>query len=161
MCSRCQLLNAVALLFGVLPFSLSLWPAESLSFAGLSPRTTVEAAKKRYPRSSFRDRHVYISEEDSHDHIYGLDLADSGNARVRIWFERHRREHHQYPRCEQVVAVITKQYGQPAVVQEFDEERCRNRRLIWRHSEEELSLLCFRMGRQPFFAADLTITSGQ
>jgi hypothetical protein len=54
-----------------------------------------------------------------------------------------------------------KQYGEPAGVQEFNEERSRNRRLIWRRSEEELSLLCVRMGRQPFFAADLTITSGQ
>jgi hypothetical protein len=56
-----------------------------LSFAGLSPRTTVEAAKKRYARSSFLDRHVSISEEDSHDHTCGLDLANSGDACVRIW----------------------------------------------------------------------------
>ena len=44
-------------------------------------------------------------------------------------------------------------------MQEFDEERSRNRRLIWRRGEEELSLLCFRMGRQALLAAELTITS--
>jgi hypothetical protein len=96
-----------------------------LSFAGLSPRTTVEAAKKREPRSSFLDRHVSISEEDSHDHIYGLDLANSDDARVRIWFPRRQREHHEYPRCEQVAAVMKNQYGEPTAVQEFDEEPSR------------------------------------
>jgi hypothetical protein len=62
-----------------------------LSFAGLSPRTTVEA----------------------------------GDARVRIWFERRQREHHEYPRCEQVAAVMKNQYGEPTAVQEFDEEPSR------------------------------------
>jgi hypothetical protein len=73
----------------------------------------------------FVDRHVSISEEDSHDHIYGLDLANSDDARVRIWFPRRQREHHEYPRCEQVAAVMKNQYGEPTAVQEFDEEPSR------------------------------------
>jgi hypothetical protein len=155
--SRSRLFAAVALMVG----TIRLTPAESLHFAGLSPRTTMQEAQKRYPRSSFTGRHVYVSEADSHDHIYGIDLPGTGEPRVRVLFERWRRGHNDYPRCEQVAAVIKKQYGEPAVLQEFDEERSRNRRLIWRSGEDELSLLCFHMGRRPFFAMQLTITSSR
>jgi len=105
---------------------------------------------------------VYIADADSHDHIYGIDLPAGSEAtrRIRIFFERRGRQRNEYPRCEQVVAVITKQYGKPATVQDFSEEQSWNRRLIWRRGDEDLSLLCFRAGRQPLFAAELTITSG-
>ena len=105
-------------------------------FRGLSRRTTLEAAHKRYPRSIITGRHVYISEAGSHDHIYGIDLPGSGNPSVRIYFEHGGSQRNEYPRCEQVLALIRKRYGEPIVVQEFDEERSRNRRLIWRRGEE-------------------------
>jgi hypothetical protein len=38
---------------------------------------------------------------------------------------RRQREHHEYPRCEQVAAVMKNQYGEPTAVQEFDEEPSR------------------------------------
>jgi len=154
---RRHLLAGIALLLG----AIRVWPAENFAFAGLSPRTTVQEAQKRYSRSLFTGRHVYVSEADSHDHIYGIDLPGSGEPRVRIFFEYRRRDHNEYPRCEQVATAIRRQYGKPANIQEYDEERSRNRRLIWRSGNEELSLLCFQMGRQPLFAAELTITSGQ
>jgi hypothetical protein len=155
------LFATTAFMLPVTALAMLLCSAEGFAFAGLSPRTTMEAARKRYPRSSITGRHVYVSEVDSHDHIYGIDLPRSGDPRVRISFERRGRQRHDYPRCQQVIALITKQYGEPAVVQKFDEERSRNRRLIWRRGEDNLSLLCFRMGDQPFFAAELTITSGR
>jgi hypothetical protein len=156
-----RLSGASALLMGVMALTWPLLAAESFAFARLSLQTTLEAAQKRYPHSSITGGHVYVSEADSHDHIYGIDLPGTGNPRLRIFFERRGRQRHDYPRCEQIAAAIRQQYGEPAVVQEFDEERSRNRRLIWRRGDEDLSLLCFRMGRQPLYAAELTIMSGQ
>jgi len=136
---------------------------ERLAFAGLSPRTTIEAARQRYPHSSINGGHVYVSEADSHDHIYGIDLPRPGqpSSHIRVFFERRGRERNEYPRCEQVAGIISKQYGRPAAVQEFREERSWNRRLLWRRGEEELSLICFRLVRQPLRAVELTITSSR
>jgi hypothetical protein len=47
-------------------------------------------------------------------------------------------------------------YGKPSAVQEFDEERARNRRFLWRRGDEAPTFICFRFGRQPFSAAELT-----
>ena len=139
-----------------------LWPAESFVFAGLSPRTTLEILQKRYPHSTITGGHVYVSAADSHDHIYGIDLpGGAGSPTIRIFFERRGRKRNEYPRCGEVEAVIKRQYGDPAVVEEFEEEQARNRRLLWRRGKDDLSLLCFQMGRQPLFAAELTITSGR
>jgi hypothetical protein len=158
MCSR-GLYSVLAFVLGLMALAMRIWPAESFTFAGLSRRTDVEAAQKRYPRSTITGRHVHVSEADSHDHIYGIDLPGSGDPSIRIYFERRERQRNEYPRCELVSALISKQYGEPGVAQEFEEERSRNRRLIWRRGAEELSLLCFRMGRQALLAAELTITS--
>jgi hypothetical protein len=149
MLSGRTLLAAVVLALGTLAVGPRLWPAESLAFAGLSPRTTLEAAQQRYPRSTIVGRHVYVSHADSHHHIYGIDLPDAAQpARIRLFFERAVGERREYPLCDETAAVIRKQYGEPARVQEFTEERARNRRLVWRSAGDELSLLCFRRARR-------------
>ncbi len=134
--------------------------AQQFSFAGLSRQTTVEEARKRYPRSSIFGQHINVAEADSHNHIYGIDvgLADAASRQLRLYFERKLRGRNVYPGCNDVAAIIRKQYGEPANIQNFIEERSRNTRLIWSSAGEELSLLCFRIGQQRLMAAELIIT---
>ena len=151
----------MCLTFVVLRPSVRLWPAEDFVFAGLSLRTTIEAAQKRYPNSSIVGRNVYVSDVDSHDHIRGIELPqlDEPAPRIRVFFEQRGAKRNQYPRCEQITAIIKRAYGEPTAVQEFSEGRSRNRRLIWKRGDESLSLLCFQIGRQSRLAAEVAITS--
>jgi hypothetical protein len=105
-------------------------------------------------------QHIYVAERDSHNHIYGISVAagEGSSRQLRLYFERHVRDRNVYPACEEVAATIRKRYGAPTTVQDFAEESSRNRRLIWSHDGEELSLLCFRTGQQRLMAAELTIT---
>jgi hypothetical protein len=57
-----------------------------------------------------------------------------------------------------VLEPLQKKYGAAATTQEFDEERMRNRRYIWRRGDEEMSLLCFSARRPAFAASELTIS---
>ena len=133
---------------------------EGFQFAGLSLHTTIQEAQRRYPRSQVSGRHVYVSDADSHDHIHGIDLPDmTSSSRLTVFFEQTTAKGNAYPLCEAVATPLRARFGAPANVQEFDEERSRNRRLRWRNAREEMSLLCFRQGRQPFSAAELTITA--
>jgi hypothetical protein len=155
--------HRLALLAGVLLWNVlssAIVLAEGFVYSGLSLHTTIEDARKRYPRSSIVGRYVYVSDDDSHDHIHGIELADDGpNRRLKVSFERSRSRRPEYPRCEEVLATIKKQHGEPSTVQEFDEERARTRRFTWRRGDEALSVVCFRFGRRAFSAADLTITT--
>lgn len=131
---------------------------ENFQFAGLSLGTTIQEARTRYPRSEFSGRHVYVSDAESHDDVHAIDLPDTTpNRRLRLFFERTTAKGNSYPACDKVLATLRARYGAPATVQEFDEERSRNRRLIWRKVTEEMSLLCFRQQGQAFSAAELTI----
>jgi hypothetical protein len=132
---------------------------EKFAFRGLSRDTTLEDLRTRYPESSISGRHLHVSEKDSHDHIYGISIPESDPAAPLILlFEKRGPRAATYPRCETVLGSLEKQYGEPARVQEFDEERARNRRFIWWRGGEALSLLCFRLGRPHFSAAELTIS---
>ena len=127
-------------------------------FAGLSLRTTIEEARKRYPRSMILGQHVYVSDAESRDGVHAIDVPDaSPNRSLRLNFERATARGNAYPACDTVLQTLRTQYGAPATVQEFDEERLRNRRLTWRRGAEEMSLLCFRRATQPYSAAELTI----
>jgi hypothetical protein len=55
--------------------------AHGFVFAGLSRRRAVEELKTRYPRSQIVGHHVYVSDADSRDHIYGLTGPGSAIAR--------------------------------------------------------------------------------
>ena len=134
--------------------------ADDFMFAGLSRRTTIEDARKQYRHSAVVGRHIYVAEVDSHNHIYGIDLPSGPgpSGQLRVYFERNLGDRNVYPVCEDVAATIRKQYGEPTNIQDFAEERSRNRRLIWSHPGEELSLLCFRIRPQQLMAAELTIS---
>jgi hypothetical protein len=146
----------IVMLIQVLPTGAV--PGDGFAFAGLSLHTTLQEAEKRYPHSLISGHHVYIADADSHDQIRAIDLPDEGpNRRLRVFFERKTPRGNAYPRCDGVRRVLQEQYGESSTVQEFDEERARNRRFVWRRGDEVLSLRCFRFGRQPFSAAELTI----
>lgn len=133
--------------------------ADHFVFAGLSLQTTIEDARQRYPRSLTVGNYIYVSDHDSHDDIHGIELTtDGSNPRLRLFFERSHPRRPRYPRCAQVLATITTQYGEPARIQEFDVELDRTRRLTWWRGTEALSLVCFRRAGQEFLAAELIIS---
>jgi hypothetical protein len=132
--------------------------ADALVFAGLSRRTTTDDARKLYPHSSIVDHHVYVADSDSHDGIGGIDIPGEGpDRRLRVLFEQRTAHGNVYPLCESALNRLRERYGTPSIVQEFDEERARTRRFIWSLGDEAMSLVCFRTGRKPFSAAELTI----
>lgn len=138
--------------------------AEGFVFAGLGLGTTDGELKARYPRSSMVGNYMYLSEADSHDHIYGIEIPGTGpEGRLRLSFERPREQSGargpRYPSCQHVLSVIQARYGSPARVMEFAEEGSWNRSLVWIKAGETLSLHCFRLGRDAFFAEALTITA--
>jgi hypothetical protein len=129
-------------------------------FAGLTLKTTMAELKQRYPRSTFLDALVYVSEEESHDNISTIALSNSGRMRtIAVTFERHRAGRPTYPPCEQLVTSLTNQYGGPANIVDAQEEQSRNRRFEWKTSGESLTLVCFRLAQQPLYAERLTIAS--
>jgi hypothetical protein len=149
---------SLLVILGGLPSSVTT-AQEGFQFAGLSLRTTIQEAQRRYPRSQVSGRHVYVSDAESHDHIHAIDLPDmTSNPRLTVFFEQTTAKGNAYPSCDALATPLRVRFGAPANIQEFDEERSRNRRLRWRNAREEMSLLCFRQGRQPFSAAELTIT---
>jgi hypothetical protein len=152
---RSRIRHAIAL---VVFLPSGAFPGDGFVFAGLSLRTTLQEVQKRYPHSLISGHHVYVADTDSHDQIRAIDLPDEGpNRRLGVFFERKTPRGNAYPACDQILSVLQRQYGKPSAVQEFDEERARNRRFLWRGGDEALTLLCFRFGRQPFSAAQLTI----
>ena len=134
--------------------------ASVFAFAGLSLNTTMAELKKRYPKSTALDTLVYLSDEESHDHISTVGLSSNGAARtITIAFERQIQGRATYPLCEQMLSRLKEQYGNPANAMDAQEERARNRRYQWKTSTESLTLNCFQLPRQPQYAERLTITS--
>ena len=135
---------------------------ESFTFAGLNLETTMADLKRRYPSSMALDTLVYLSDEESHDHISTIGLSSNSAARtLTITFERRRRGRATYPLCGQSLSRLKESYGSPADVMDAQEERARQRRFKWNTSTESLTLACFQMPRQPLYAERLTITSSR
>ena len=135
---------------------------EPFSFAGLNLKTTMAELKGRYPRSTALDTLVYLSDEESHDHIATIGLTSTGAVRtLTITFERQRGARATYPSCERSLSGLRERYGNPAHIVDAQEERAQNRRFQWNTSTESLTLHCFRMPRQPLYAERLTITSSR
>lgn len=138
--------------------------ADEFAFAGLSIGTTIQELKSRYPNSLMGGNYVYVSEADSHDHIYGIEIpGPNPGGRLRLSFERSRELSHdgnpQYPSCHQVLSIVQARYGTPTRVEEFAEESSWNRRLSWTKGREVLSLHCFRSRQGTLLAEALTITA--
>jgi len=84
--------------------------SRSFVFAGLSLNTTMADLNERYPRSTFVDTLVYVSEQESHDSISTIGLGHDGALHtLAITFERQRAGRLTYPACEQLVSLITNQ----------------------------------------------------
>jgi hypothetical protein len=132
------------------------------SFAGLDLGLTTKDLRVKYPRSSVvGDTLVHLSDTDAHDHISSIALSGSGAAkRLRIFFERNQQTGRPiYPRCEDVLTVLQKRYGSPTNIVDAAEEQALNRRFEWNAARETLTLMCFRMPRQPLYASELNIAS--
>src|SRR5262245_20258278 len=131
---------------------------ESFVFQGLGLHTTIADATRRYPRSSILDHHVYVSDADARNHVYAIDIPSTTSPTLRVFFERTLNGRVEYPRCDDVIETVRKDYGPPAQVVEFDEERVRNRRYSWTGPNATLVVVCVRIERS-FWASDLSISS--
>ena len=152
----------IAVVLALAASSVSEAQTPAFVFAGLSLKTTVAELKQRYPRSTFLDTLVYISNEESHDDISTIRLSNNGRTRtISITFERQRAGSATYPACDNLVALLTNEYGKPANVVDAQEEQSRNRRFEWKTPGESLTLNCFRLPQQPLYAERLTIASGR
>jgi hypothetical protein len=60
-----------------------------LTFVGLGLRRDLATVETRYPRSHRVGHYVYVAPEESHDHVYGIEVPGDGPARrLRVTFER-------------------------------------------------------------------------
>jgi len=152
----------IAAMLALAMWSVSEAQTPAFVFAGLSLKTTVAELKQRYPRSTFLDTLVYVTNEESHDDISTIGLGNNGRIRtIAITFERQRAGRTTYPACDNLVALFTTQHGRPANIVDAQEEQSRNRRFEWKASGESLTLNCFRLPQQPLYAERLTIASGR
>ena len=138
-------------------------PTEPFSFAGLSLKTRMADLQTRYPRSTALETMVYVSTEETHDHISTIGLSSNGVARtLSIAFEREQRDGRAtYPSCKKLLGVLRDRYGTPANVVDAQEEQAHNRRFQWERPGERLTLSCFRMPGQRLYAERLTIASDE
>ena len=119
------------------------------TFAGLGLRSDVATVAARYPRSHRLGNYVYVAPEESHDHIYGIEVpgVESGR-RLRVTFERpagvpSTDGSGRYPTCASVQRRIERTNGSPASIVEFAEEASWRADRVWRRGLEELRLICF------------------
>jgi hypothetical protein len=118
------------------------------SFAGLSRATTQENLRNRYRTSNLVSHYVYVSDADSHDHIYGVEIpSPGGSERFRLSFGRKlgtgSPRRFEYPPCDSILSRLQSAYGKPLEAYEYHEEAMRSRLHRWEQQGEELRLQCF------------------
>jgi uridine kinase len=127
----------------------------ALTFAGLGLRSGVATLEARYPRSQRVGNYVYVAPEESHDHIYGIEVSGvEPGRRLRVTFERpdgvpSPDGSGRYPTCASVQGVIERANGSPASIVEFAEEASWRADRVWRRGLEELRLICFGERNRP------------
>jgi len=123
-------------------------PKPYFSFAGLSRATTQEDLRKRYRTSNLVTQYMDVSDADSHDHIYGIEIpSPGGSQRFRLSFGREIKEgsrrRFDYPACDPILSRLQSAYGQPLESRESNEEAMRTRLHLWEQPGEDLLLQCF------------------
>ncbi len=128
---------------------------DGFAFAGLSLQSDLAALTARYPRSTRVGNHVSIRPEESHDHVYGVEVQGDGpGRRLRILFERPAGVPSpdgtgRYPTCAQVQRTIERTYGSPASIMEFADQSTWREDRLWQRGAEQLRLICFGARGRP------------
>jgi hypothetical protein len=128
---------------------------EPFTFAGLGLRSDLAAVESRYPRSRRAGSYVYVAPEESHDHIYGIEVpVREPGRRLRVIFERpdgvpSPDGSGRYPTRGSVQEGIERAYGPPASILEFAEGVSWRADRLWRRGREELRLICFGKRNRP------------
>lgn len=155
---------ALALLAGIAAPAVA--QEAGFTFAGLGLKSDVATVSARYPRSTRVGSYFYVRPEESHDHIYGVEVPGAGpGRRLRISFERPAGVPSpdgsgRYPTCAQVQRTIERTYGLPASIMEFAEGASWREDRLWQRGAEELRLICFGTRGRPasLLAEGLLIT---
>src|SRR5258708_4339019 len=107
------------------PMTASVLQAPAFSFAGVRLDSDLDQVATRYPHSTRASQYIDVAPEDSHDHISGIEVSGAGSTRrVRISFETRREgQPPDYPPCAQVQTKLEQQFGPPASIRRFAEER--------------------------------------
>ena len=142
-------------------------------FAGLSPRTSLEDLRSRYPSSYFDRRSVRVVPDDVHDHIYFIAVnADIGTLRLSFespsqyvqnlptdWAAQHRARQ---PLCAPILGRLTEAYGAPNSERQWSEEALEHLTRFWFTEDEQLVFDCYQPGATgDLLASDIRICPRQ
>lgn len=117
-------------------------------FAGFTVATTLAEARKRYPESYEAGSYIYVRENESHNHIYGISIS---SVRTLIHFEKRLKNGDlSYPLCRTQFDLIYASYKGPHTVQKFNEELSSVHRRVWEYGKERLVLRCFEVNDTRF-----------
>jgi hypothetical protein len=133
--------------------------APGLTFSGIGLGSDFDSVASEFPHSERGGGYIYVSPEDSRDHIYGIGISGAGDNRlVRMSFERRReRGRPEYPACAAVQSRIAGQFGRPDRSRRFSEEATERWDRVWVRGREELTLMCFRNGSGRLWAEAVVI----
>jgi hypothetical protein len=110
-------------------------------FAGFTIETTLIDATARYPDSKEAHSYIYISKNNTHDHIYGISIRSSG---IFLFLEKRLESGGvSYPLCRTKFDEIYPSYGGPDLVRKYNEEAMPVHLRIWKKGRERLALRCF------------------
>jgi hypothetical protein len=132
----------------------------SFEFAGIGLDSDLDAVARRYPGSQRVGDYLHVASREVRDHITGIGISGAGpTRRVRLGFEKTTDEGPPlYPVCADVERRLTRDYGPPGAIREFDEEAMRRMDRVWSNEFEELVLMCFKDASGRVRAEGVTIT---
>ncbi|HET8625551.1 MAG TPA: hypothetical protein VFM14_18465 [Gemmatimonadales bacterium] len=133
--------------------------AKPFAYTGISLRSDLMAVAARHPNSTLQGDYLRLAPEDMQDHISAVAISGTGAARrVRIMFEVQRPNGPpDYPRCRDIEARLTGDFGAPHAIRRFSEEASPRADRIWRSGTEELTLICFKGARGVYRAEAVQI----
>lgn len=153
-----SLLSLSALLVAVMPSSAA---AQSFWYAGVSLGTTLAHIKASYPNSKIVGGQIRVPEQESRDHVYGIQLAGERKPRtVRLSFERPRAAasgRPAYPPCKAIEAELRPRFGAPAEIRKAIEERPPRADRVWKNDREVMTLVCSQSERGGLIAEGIVI----
>lgn len=172
--------RTITLMFGVVSILCGHLEAQTrqFEFAGLSPRTSMEDLKSRYPLSYFDGTSpdgtsVRVVPEEVHDHIYFIALNTQISS-LRLSFERPvqyiqnlpadwaAEQRARHPLCAPILGQLIKAYGAPDAERPWSEEALEHLTRYWFTEHEQLRLDCYQPGGTgDFLALDIHICPRQ
>jgi hypothetical protein len=119
-----------------------------LSYGGWTADTSLQAMTQRYPHSRATDTYIDVADSDSHDLVHYISV---GNELILLGFaHRSSQGREVFPLCDEILGRIRANYGDPDIVENFNEEAMVVYRPVWKRGTEHLAVRCFEMGNNRY-----------